>query len=207
MSPYARKTSNVASRTVLRHGRKLYANHLTFCDQSDDDGRREGDARRRRRRRRRVDGLQSRADAAARTRSCSSTSAPEMITRTSWTSSRCSSCRRAAPSTAATCATCGMRTSSCSCPRRRSTVDTSRLEYLARNAAIADELADELPPGRGGVIVDRHESRRSARDAVTAAYGSRPEPRPRLHAQRQPPAAHRPRTGAGCPAGQCRRLG
>lgn len=32
-------------------------------------------------------------------------------------------------------------------------VGTSRLEYLAKNAAIADELADELPPGWGGVIV------------------------------------------------------
>ena len=33
------------------------------------------------------------------------------------------------------------------------TVGTSRLEYLAANALIADELADELTPGWGGTIV------------------------------------------------------
>jgi malate dehydrogenase len=33
------------------------------------------------------------------------------------------------------------------------TVGTSRLEYLGKNAAIADELADTFPPGWGGLIL------------------------------------------------------
>ena len=86
-------------------------------------------------------------------------------------------------------------------------VGTSRLEYLAKNAAIADELADELPPGWGGVIVIVTNPVDPLVTRLQRRTGLDREPRPRLHDQRQPPAANRPGTVAGCPAGQCRRLG
>ena len=48
------------------------------------------------------------------------------------------------------------------------TVGTSRLEYLGKNAAIADEFADALPGRLGRRDPRRDEPRRPARDAHAA---------------------------------------
>ncbi len=87
------------------------------------------------------------------------------------------------------------------------TVGTSRLEYLGKNAAIADQLADELTAGWDGMIVVVTNPVDPLVTRAAPANRSRPAPDPRLHAQRQPPAENGFRQGAGRPARKRRRVG
>ena len=71
------------------------------------------------------------------------------------------------------------------------TVGTSRVEYLAKNARIVDEAVAGIDSSFGRSRACRDESGRPAGDAAAPADGPRPAADPRVHDQRQPPAAHR----------------
>ena len=104
-------------------------------------------------------------------------------------------------------ATWPTRTSSSCSRRRRSRVGTSRLEYLEKNAPIADELADRLAAGWAGLIVVVTNPVDPLVTRLQRANRFRPAPDPRLHDERQPAPADRPRQGARRAAGQRRGMG
>ncbi len=132
---------------------------------------------------------------AHRSRSSSSTTGPRWSRRTSWTSSRCSSRHPAARFGRARSLTLRDADVVVLVSATPLTVGTSRLEYLGKNAAIADEFADALAGRLRRGDRGRQQPRRSARDPTAAADGPRSAEDPRLHPQRQPAPENRARAG------------
>ena len=76
-----------------------------------------------------------------------------------------------------------------------------RIEYLAKNASIADAFADALGAGWGGLVIVVTNPVDPLVTRLQRAHGPRPPSHPRLHAERQPAPADGNREGLGVAPG------